>query len=420
MRYLEETGQLTPDWRMKLEAALNQGWQRLLTFEVSGGGFDWYGKAPANTLLTAYGLMELHDINKVFPIDAAVMARAKALLAARQKSDGRWSLDRGAHSWRQVAGDLPVTAYVTWAILEAGASEPRGVAWLESHYAEATDPYALALVANALLLAKSPVAARAVADLEKAIANADTETLALAALALIRGGRPADEAMARVIRAKDPQGGWHSTSATILAIKALLEGGRAVRSGKGQPIAVRVNGQPVRLDPLDEVLQQVNVTGFVREGDNEVEVECDARISVQAAARCWIPWALVKAEPDSPLQITTRYDKERLKRGETLRCEATIRYTGEGAFMVIADLGIPPGFTVDASAFKDRRIDKVSVGARHVTLYFGAVTKGDIVVTYDLRPKWPIVAKTPRAHAYEYYRPDREGSAPPASIAVEE
>ena len=93
MGYLEETGQLTPEWQMKLEEAINLGYQRVLTFEVKGGGFDWYGNAPANTMLTAYGILMLNDMKKVYPIDTDVIDRASRLLFNRQKSDGSWPLD---------------------------------------------------------------------------------------------------------------------------------------------------------------------------------------------------------------------------------------------------------------------------------------------------------------------------------------
>ena len=42
------------------------GVQRLLTFEVPGGGFSWFGQAPANKILTSYGLMEFADMAKAF------------------------------------------------------------------------------------------------------------------------------------------------------------------------------------------------------------------------------------------------------------------------------------------------------------------------------------------------------------------
>ena len=91
--------------------------------------------------------------------------------------------------------------------------------------------------------------------------------------------------------------------------------------------------------------------------------------------------------------------------------------------MVIADLGIPPGFTVEPSAFEkmvaDGRIDRYSQTARQITLYFGRVKPGAVeTFGYELHPKYPIRVKTPKSEAYEYYTPDRRAEARPQQIEV--
>jgi hypothetical protein len=94
-----------------------------------------------------------------------------------------------------------------------------------------------------------------------------------------------------------------------------------------------------------------------------------------------------------------------------------------GTFMVIVDLGIPPGFVPDTGTFeqlvRDRTIDKFTLGGRHLTLYFGRVESGrPIVLDYTLRPRFPIVAKTPRCGAYEYYTPQVQVSGRPEVLNV--
>jgi hypothetical protein len=53
------------------------GYQRLLSFEVPGGAFDWFGRPPANPTLTAYGLMEFADMARVFDVDPALIERTR-------------------------------------------------------------------------------------------------------------------------------------------------------------------------------------------------------------------------------------------------------------------------------------------------------------------------------------------------------
>src|SRR5262249_48194385 len=61
--YMKRTKKLTPEVHAKAEGYIANGYQRLLTFEVPGGGFSWFGQAPANKILTAYGLMEFFDMS---------------------------------------------------------------------------------------------------------------------------------------------------------------------------------------------------------------------------------------------------------------------------------------------------------------------------------------------------------------------
>ena len=72
------------------KASSPTGYQRLLTFEVPGGGFSWFGNAPANKILTAYGLMEFHDMAKVYDVDPRVIARTSDWLVRQQQPDGSW------------------------------------------------------------------------------------------------------------------------------------------------------------------------------------------------------------------------------------------------------------------------------------------------------------------------------------------
>src|SRR5438270_3621252 len=107
---------------MKAEAFLNVGYQKLLTFERPGGGFDWWGNGEPLVWLSAYGLQEFNDMARVYPIDRAVIARTQAWLLKKQAADGTWS-SAGTSDARPFAqmGDekLLLTSYVTWALLDS-------------------------------------------------------------------------------------------------------------------------------------------------------------------------------------------------------------------------------------------------------------------------------------------------------------
>ena len=42
--YMKTSGKITPELQMKAEGFINAGYQRLVSFEVPGGGFEWFGQ----------------------------------------------------------------------------------------------------------------------------------------------------------------------------------------------------------------------------------------------------------------------------------------------------------------------------------------------------------------------------------------
>ena len=124
--------------------------------------------------------------------------------------------------------------------------------------------------------------------------------------------------------------------------------------------------------------------------------------------------------------VAVDYDRTKLSTKDMLKAKATLRYNGkEPTSMVMLDLGIPPGFTVEAGDFAEmvaaKKVNKFNVTSRQVILYLGDV-KPDEVLTfeYTLKPKYPIKAKTPATVAYEYYTPANKGTAAPVELVVEE
>ena len=439
MGYLRETGQLTPEWKTNLEAALDKGYQKLLTFEAPGGGFGWYGGHSVRTLLTAYGMRMLNDMAKVHEVDRAVIGRARTVLGNLQTSEGYWEEGRGA---------VATTAYVLWSLKEAGYRDggvERAEGWLRSRQGDATDPYVRALVALALGDPASIQLVERDAQVEGDEARwsgageglyhsrggmVSLEATALAALALLRDGRSPliEKALTTIVRAKDANGSWYSTQATILSLKALLEAGKAKPPTKPVPVRLKVNGAEVPgLRPLAsenrDVVQQVEIPAVKGVNTVELSVENWGRASFQVFGRYYLPWDAVPASAKQPLSISTDYERTAIRLQETLRARTTLRYNGQGPFMVIADLAIPPGFVPDTGTFeallRNRTIDKFTVGGRHVSLYFGRVESGrPIVLDYTLRPRFLILAKTPRSGAYEYYTPQVEADARPEVVKV--
>src|SRR6476620_10986408 len=109
-------------FRMTAEQYLNVGYQKLLTFERPGGGFDWWGNGTPLVWLSAYALQEFNDMAKVYPIDKGIITRTQAWLMKQQEADGTWSKIGATHAVSIESMKDPkllLTSYVAWSMLDS-------------------------------------------------------------------------------------------------------------------------------------------------------------------------------------------------------------------------------------------------------------------------------------------------------------
>src|SRR5947209_4050136 len=143
--YVKKARVANPQILMKAEQYLSVGYQKLLTFERPGGGFDWWGNGAPLVWLSAYGLQEFNDMAKVYPVDKAVIDRTQAWLLKQQKADGTWD-DIGATHGETIASmgnaKLLLTSYVVMALCDSGTKGPqidKAVEYIRGHIDDAKD-----------------------------------------------------------------------------------------------------------------------------------------------------------------------------------------------------------------------------------------------------------------------------------------
>ncbi len=467
--YMRSTKQVTPEIQMKAEGYINLGYQRLLSYEVEGGGFSWFGDPPANKLLTALGLMEFYDMNNVYAIDEAVIARTRQWLLDQQEDDGSWKPDKEylhQETWRRLQNSrLLPTAYITWALCSAGSKAPRtrrGYEWVRENWQDAADAYQLAVVCNALVAGDNAFNSGNLDDttveaLDKLISmakreddkmwwetkmtglthsrgnGADLEATGFAAIALIASGRYSAEAtqvLNYLIAAKDPGGTWHTTQATVLALKALLMAQKGATQKIRGTVVVTVNGkQAARFDITPDnadVLRMADCRDLVKPGANKVKISLQGEGSMlyQVVGKYWLPWSQVRREGRELLDISVQYDKTKLAVNDTVTAKVSIKNNAPGrTSMIVVDLGIPPGFTVqspDLAEWVDQGvIQKFNLTGRQIIVYIEKLDAGQVVeFDYRLKARYPIKAKAPAATAYEYYNPDNRAEAEPVEMVV--
>jgi hypothetical protein len=464
--YMKRTKKLTPEVHAKAEGYIANGYQRLLTFEVQSGGFSWFGQAPANKILTSYGLMEFYDMSKVYDVDLRVIQRTQQWLVSQQQSDGSWKPDaqfinEGATN-RYNKDVLRITAYIAWSLGNTGYQGPalgKASEYIQKNLSEKSDPYTLAVLANfAVDSGKDPELTRQTMQMlldartekdehawwsseETGVystgTSASVETTALAVQALLKWGRAAGttrKALAYITSEKDATGAWGSTQATIMALRALLSASEKGTADLRGTVKIAVNGKTVEklvLTPENnDLLHQVVFEEIENSGSNLVEIGYDGQgtLGYQTVGQYFIPWD--QEGEKEPFSISVNYDRTKLAQDDIVTATATMRNNlPKSANMVMVDLGIPPGFDLlsedlqeyqeKSSKLKSGRLEKFSQTATQAILYFNAFAAGESVqLKFRLRAKYPIRTRTFQSRVYEYYDPDVRSVARPVSLDV--
>jgi hypothetical protein len=466
LKYLKSSGTATPQLRQKAEGYIGTGYQRLLTFETSTpGGFDWYGSPPPKLLLTAYGLMEFKDMSEVYGVDPALIARTQRWLASQQGGDGSWEPVQSLHFSQNMADSkLTSTCFVLWSLAHSGyAGREIGGAkgYIRDNMRPGQDPYTLAVCANALLESDKADAAGmraldALDGMKTASGNAtywrspgqyggyeswsggrgstkDVETTAMAALAYMRAGykpQTASQATEYLIQAKNSQGTWGSTQATIMSMKALISAAESLRQLQGAMTAkVFVNGGEEASLSFDDanrdVVRFVDVEGpDIIEGDNTVALtrEGAGNIRYQIIGKYYSTWDLRPG--NGSLRLDVRYGRPQARVGDVVDVTATLTYGDKGRMkMVMAELGIPPGFALQAQDLERLveagTINRYETSPGKATLYIPELAeKAPLTLTYRLVAQYPVRVSTPESTVYEYYNPMNRGVAAPQELAV--
>ncbi len=117
------------------------------------------------------------------------------------------------------------------------------------------------------------------------------------------------------------------------------------------------------------------------------------------------------AHDQKGFDVEVAYDRTKLTTNDLLQAKATLKYNGDlPTNMVMLDLGIPPGFTVEPGDFAEmvgkKQVNKFSITSRQVILYLGDLRPGD-VKTFDLHAAGQVSPQSPhpRHHGLRILHP---------------
>jgi hypothetical protein len=470
LSYMKAHGLVRPEVAAKAQNYINLGKQRLVGFEVGGGGFSLFGQPPASVALTAYGMMEFADMAKVEPVDEKLTARTAQWLAGRQAGDGSWSGGLPM-SYDRDGSNIATTAYVTWAISMYDPATPaamKGRSFIARRIDSVTDAHTLALCANALLAGPwgsragggsedGAGALRRLAGLAQAAGKdqrywsaagahlaysrgryGDVETTALTALALSHDRQFTPllhDALRWLAARKDPRGTWGTTQATVLALKALLTGENAaakrdaaatvaVRQADADADATATRAELTVAPEQSDIVHTMRLPLPTKPGPVRLRID---GLNAAGMGYQFVVFYNTLAAPAGgrgPLDIHVEYDRTELRTGESLTALVTITNNSpESARVLLADVGTPPGFSVDPSELDklqvQGKIDRYTIAARGVILYIPEVKARDkLNLSYKLTARMPLSAVAAPTRLYPYYEPDRMACDSPTRFTV--
>ncbi len=462
--YLNATGQTTPELLLKAESLMSAGYQRLLTFEHPGGGFSWFGtQDPAPFLsVTAFGLMEFHDMARVHTVDEAMLQRTLDYLLGKQQGDGSWAGDTSEFFSFQTS-TLRNTAFTLMAVGGANYSGPetdRAVQYVKDNVDLTEDAYTLALAANALALVAptdpllddllETLSGMAIPDPNDDTLlswdtngtqtsfygygnDADVTTTALVVHALLLAGGNADHVtrgLNKLAASKDTLGNFGSTQATVWALKTLLlAASKGTQAAVGQ-FVVEVDGSVVQTLELtaeqSDVMRTVDLSALASTGDHEVTLTFtgEGKASYNVISAFNLPWSIAPEEPAGPLSVGITYDRTTLSVDETVAATVTVvNNTEQQQNMALVTVGLPPGFELLKEDFAQYlgsgAVSRVETTGRQVIIYVSELAANQqLALTYRLRATMPVTASDGGGSVHLYYQPDQKSSVAEQTLEV--
>ncbi|MDQ7824696.1 MAG: MG2 domain-containing protein [Candidatus Eremiobacteraeota bacterium] len=458
--YLKKSGQSTPQVEKKALEYINQGYQRLLGYEIQGGGFQVWGAPPATKVLTAYGIMEFSDMAKVAQVDKGAIDRAKRWLLSQKQPDGSWTPDQSfahAEQWGTIqSNNMPTTAYLTWALAEAGCKGEiaDSISYLKKQAGQVSNPYILALMANAFIAynindgdgAKLLDRLNGMKTEEKEGVYwktdslysqglpASVETTALVVYAMQKTKKYPEtigKGLSYLVKSKDQNGLWYSTQATIFAMRALLLSQVSAPPEPAELTAdIIVNGEKADSFTINdknlELFQQFDLKKYVKNGRNDVKIEVKGKgeCAYRVAGTYYLPWTAAEKARNKELDIQVAYDRTEVKTQDSIACKVKVKNLRNSyAPMVMVEVGTPPGFDVMTEDIERmvaaKKVQKFEMASDRVVLYLNGVEKGkSFDGSFRLTARYPLKVKTPTSLTYLYYNPEVNARCAPVTIRV--
>ncbi len=457
----------------KAQKYLQKGYERLLGYQMTDGGFSyWGGKDSSDLALTAYALRFLTDAQGFIEVDPKVVENAREFLVKQQRADGSFTKKYSWETAEDTRRTKLLTSYVarTLAMIKAQGGNSaipenleavlqKSLAYLKTRNAEIDEPYALALFGLAAFDAGNVETARetaqrlekmALSEGDKVYWNLETntpfygwgtagriETTALVLQLLVKlnneqrttNNELISKATMFLLKNKDRYGVWHSTQTTINVLDAFLA---SLTAGKDQTIAVSMNGEKLKdfaisAEQIEPVV--LDLTGKLLSANHlEVTSSDNSAVISQLVETHYIDWKDAEisnrnVNDSRAVRLDYKCDKLAAKIMETINCSVAAERVGfKGYGMLLAEIGIPPGADVSRESLEkalaaDWSLSRYDVLPDRIVVYLWSKAGGS-KFNFSFKLRYAVNAQTPASILYDYYNEEAKATVAPLKFEM--
>ncbi|XP_041880174.1 alpha-2-macroglobulin-like protein 1 isoform X2 [Corvus kubaryi] len=456
-RYLEETGQLTPEIKQKAIGYLESGYQRQLLYKHTDGSYSAFGEGsePGNTWLTALVLKTFSQAQHFIHIDEQNIKDAASALIKSQTPSGCFKsvgklFNNGLMG--AVEEGLGLSSVIVTALIHSGMphSDPvvgkalKCIRDLVNADTGSPNLYSLALAANAFAVAGDKALRQKILKrLDKAAIISDDQifwsqqskqeedslswyrapsvdvelTSSILMAHLTKSSLSSDEIkkasqiVSWLTKQQNPYGGFASTQDTVVALEALALYATTIFSKDSPDLQVSLTSkgfsQNFRVDKSNRLLLQTVELPAIAQ-DYTLRVQGHGCLFLQAALRYHIP--SMRSEATFAISVQTECTAP-----DATRFPVTIRarYTGNrvSTNMVLIQVELLSGYSPVAGSLEELKkmplVKKVESKADQVVLYLEELTRQPQTYTFLVEQDMQVKDHKPaNIKIYDYYMPE--------------
>ncbi|NXT78645.1 A2ML1 protein, partial [Zapornia atra] len=456
-RYLEETGQLTPEIKQKAIGYLESGYQRQLLYKHADGSYSAFGEGsePGNTWLTALVLKTFSQARNFIHIDEQNIKDAASALIKSQTPSGCFKSEGKLFNnglLGAVEEGLGLSSAIITALIHSGMPRSDPVVWkalkcikdLVNADIGSSNLYSLALAANAFAVAgDKALRQKILRRLDKAAIISDDQifwsqqskekedslhwyrapsvdvelTSAILMAHLSKSSlsldeiRKASQIVSWLTKQQNPYGGFASTQDTVVALEALALYATKTFSKDDLDLQASLSSegfsQNIRVDNTNRLLLQTVELPAVDQ-DYIVHVQGHGCLFLQAVLRYHIPPQ--RSEATFAVSVQTQCTTP-----DATQFPVTIhaRYTGNrvSTNMVLIQVELLSGYSPVAGSLEELKkmplVKKVESKADRVIVYLEELTRLPHTYTLMVQQDMQVKDRKPaNVKVYDYYMPE--------------